>query len=214
MFAVEVSGLDISAIEIDKESDAYVELMSVTKDITKKRTEAELLNYEEQLRIQREEGQYAMHMSTRQQNLGAYQTEKNSEVGIAGVNALGKMGENGVGNVSLGGGSGLNPMTMMAGMALGSAVGQNIAGVMNGAMNPSANMSNQPGAAVPPPVPESTYFLAKDGKPTGPYNIQTLTGMLASGEFKGDSLVWKQGMPEWQRADSQPDLKGMFPPAL
>ena len=98
LFGVRVNGVEISAIELDKDSDAYLELKSVTKDLAKRQAEANVLNFEEQLRIQREEGQYAQHMATRQTNLGAYQTEVQGQVGVAGAEALGKMGENGAGH--------------------------------------------------------------------------------------------------------------------
>ena len=75
-----MSGVDIGAIEIDKSSDGYRQLMGVTRELAeaaakaeaeakirdiadKQRIEAE--NYEETLRIRRQEGQYAQRMQTR-----------------------------------------------------------------------------------------------------------------------------------------------------
>lgn len=74
-FGVAVSGVDIGAIEIDKSSEGYHQLMAVTKDIATIRTQAETSDYIERLSIQREEGQYAQHMQTQTANLGAFQTE-------------------------------------------------------------------------------------------------------------------------------------------
>ena len=210
LFGVKITGVDISAIEIDKESDSYLELKRVTKYLTTRQAEANVLNYEEQLRIQREEGQYAQHMGTRQINLGAYQTEVQGQVGVAGAEALGKMGENGAGQVNMGGAAGFNPMTMMAGIAVGSAVGQNIAGTMSGAMS---GQSSFPPVA-PPPVPTVKYYLAKDGSATGPYDVATLKSMIPTGAFNAASLVWKEGMATWARADSVPEFTGMFPPSM
>ena len=128
-FGVSVSGVDIGAIEIDKQSDGYRQLMAVTRDLTTAKMQAETTDYVERLRIQREEGQYAQHKQTQSANIGAFQVEKQAAVGIAGAEALGHMGENGAGGVDLGdGGTGFNPAAMMAGMAVGGAVGQNIAG--------------------------------------------------------------------------------------
>ena len=67
-FGVDVSGVDVSAIEIDKTSEGYRQLMAVTKDITATKIKAETQDYVERLRIQREEGQYAMHKQTQTQN--------------------------------------------------------------------------------------------------------------------------------------------------
>ena len=207
-FGVEVSGVDISNIELDKTSDGYCELMSVTKDISTAKTKADFEDYEETLRIQRGEGQYATHKQTQTANIGAYQIEKQAEVAKAGAEALGKMGENGAGNVDLGGNStGFNPASMMASMAVGSVVGQNIAGTMNGIMS---NINQPPIEQTPPPIPTSKYYVAVDGQSTGPFDIKTLKRMADSGEFVKESLVWKKGMSDWVRADSIDELKELF----
>ena len=218
-----VSGVDIGAIEIDKSSDGYRQLMSVTKDVAsatvkaeaeakvkdihdKQRIEAE--NYEEMLRVQREESQYAQHKATQSANLGAFQVEKQSEVGVAGANALGQMGANGAGSIDLGGnagGMGFNPAAMMASMAVGGVVGQNIAGSMNNIMSGM----NQPvqNNMTPPPVPMVTYNVAVNGQATGPFDLATLQQMAIAGQFTGSSLVWKAGMPAWVAAETVDELK-------
>lgn len=208
-FGVTVSGVDIGAIEIDKSSEGYRQLMTVTKDVTAARIQAETKDYMERLRIQREEGQYAMHKQTQSANIGAFQVEKQAEVGVAGANALGQMGANGAGSVDLGGsGAGFNPAAMMAGMAVGGAVGQNMAGIMNNAMSGI----NQPvqSSVTPPPVPISTFHIAVNGQATGPYDINTLRQMSSTGQFSAESLVWKPGMSEWVKAETLDELKPMF----
>lgn len=212
-FGVDVSGVDIGAIEIDKSSDGYRQLMAVTKDITATKVQAETMDYVERLRIQREEGQYAMHKQTQTANIGAFQVEKQTEVGIAGAEALGHMGENGAGGVDLGnGGTGFNPAAMMAGMAVGGAVGQNIAGIMNNSMA-GANQA-APSGATPPPIPIVAYHIAVNGQATGPYNLQVLQQMIATGQLTADSLVWKTGMATWIKAGETDDLNGLFAPPV
>ena len=207
-FGVEVSGVDIGAIEIDKSCEGYRQLMSVTKDIAATKVQAETTDYVEKLRIQREEGQYAIHKQTQSANIGAFQVEKQAEVGIAGAEALGKMGENNAGDVDLGnGGTGFNPATMMVGMALGSAVGQNMAGVMNNAMNPNNTLQN---IVTPPPIPSVAYHVVVNGQATGPYDSNTLQQMAANGQFVAESLVWKHGMAGWVKAGTVDELKSMF----
>jgi len=210
-FGVTVSSLDIAAIEIDKSSQGYQQLMLVTKDVTTAKIQAETTDYVERIRIQREEGQYAQHKQTQSANLGAFQVEKQSEVGIAGADALGQMGSNGSGTVSLGGGAGFNPAAMMAGMAVGGAVGQNIAGAMNNMM--SSN-SQQQSVVSPPPIPTTAYHIAVNGQASGPYDRNTLTQMSLSGQFLPSTLVWKPGMAEWMRADTVDDLKELFMPPI
>lgn len=226
-FGVTVTGVDIGAIEIDKTSDGYSKLMAVTQKLTsatleaqtdatiknihdKQRIEAE--NYEEMLRIQREEGQYAQRKQTQTANFAAFQAEKQAEVGIAGAASLGQMGANGAGNVDLGG-AGFNPAAMMAGMAVGGAVGRNIAGTMNNIMG-GINQSVQLGT-VPPPIPETAYYVAINGQATGPFNLNKLQQMAVAGQFAPNSLVWRIGMTEWLRADYIDELKILFiPPVL
>lgn len=224
-FGVVVSGVDIAAIEIDKSSENYRQLMSVTKDLAgatakaeaearirdiadKQRIEAQ--HYEESLRVQREEGQYAQHMHTQSANLGAFQVEKQAEVGVAGANALGQMGANGAGSVDLGGGGGMgfNPAAMMASMAVGGVVGQNIAGTMGNMM--AGMQQPAPGVAVPPPVPTVAYHVAMNGQAAGPYDMATLTQMAISGQFNASSLVWKAGMPAWAQAGTVDELKSVL----
>lgn len=209
-FGVTVSGVDIGAIEIDKGSEGYQQLMAVTKDITAAKTQAETADYIERLRIQREEGQYALHKRTQSANFAAFQTEKQAEVGIAGANALGQMGANGAGNVNLGegGGAGFNPAAMMAGMAVGGAVGQNMAGMMSGMMS---GMNQQPApSAVPPPIPSITYHVVVDGQATGPYDLAALKQMVDAGQLTSDSLVWQAGMVTWEKAGAIDSLKELF----
>lgn len=54
-FAPTVSGIDIGAIEIDKSSDGYRQLMAVTKDMAAARVEAETKDYVERLRLQHDD---------------------------------------------------------------------------------------------------------------------------------------------------------------
>ena len=195
---------------------AQAEAQARIKDIAEKqRIEAE--HYEESLRVQREEGQYAQHMHTRTANIGAYQVEKQAEVGVAGAEALGQMGANGAGSIDLGnggGGMGFNPAAMMASMAVGGVVGQNIAGTMSNAM---AGMNAATPGAVPPPIPVVAYHVAINGQAAGPFDLATLKQMALAGQFAANSLVWKAGMAEWVKANSVEDLKAIFadvPPAI
>ena len=224
-FGVEVSSVDIGAIEIDKSSVGYRQLMSITKDVTSatiqaqtavniknihdmQRIEAE--NYEETLKLQREENRYAQHKATQSANFAAFQVEKQAEVGVAGAEALGKMGANGAGNINIGGGegTGFNMAAMMASMAVGGAVGQNIAGAMNNMMG-GINQQTMPDA-VPPPVPAVIYHVAVNGQATGPFDINVLTQMANAGQLTADSLVWKSGMTQWAKAGTVDELKNLF----
>lgn len=223
-FGVTISGIDIGVIEIDKSSDGYRQLMEVTKDVTSATVKAEAEakvkdiamkqqikaeHYEELLRVQREEGQYAQHMQTQTTNLGAFQVEKQAEVGVAGANALGQMGANGAGNINLSsGGDGMNMAAMMASMAVGGVVGQNIASSMNNIMS-GINQPVQSGM-VPPPIPFVAYYVALSGQAAGPYDLNALKQMMNNNQFTADTLVWKNGMTGWEKAKTVDELKALF----
>ena len=208
-FGVLVSGVDIGAIEIDKNSEGYRQLMAVTKNVAATKIEAETQDYVERLRIQREEGQYAVHKQTQTANIGAFQVEKQADIGIAGAQALGQMGANGAGDVNLGGnGDGFNMAAMMASMAVGGAVGQNIVGAMNNMMG-GINQQTTP-SVVPPPIPTVAYHVAINGQAAGPFDMTSLTQMAENGQLTGNSLVWKNGMAHWEKAIAVDDLKGLF----
>lgn len=209
-FGVTVSGVDVAAIELDKSSEGYRQLMSVTKDVAAAKVQAETEDYIERMRIQREEGQYAQHKATQSANIGAFQVEKQAEVGVAGAEALGQMGANGASDVNLGsnGGDGFNMAAMMASMAVGGAVGQNIAGAMNNTMQGI----NQPinAGSTPPPIPTIAYHIAINGQAAGPFDMAKLSQMANAGQLTADSLVWKNGMAEWVKAGMVDELKGLF----
>lgn len=235
-FGVEVSGVDISAIELDKTSEGYRQLMAVTRDVEAQTVQAQTEvniknlqdqqrinaeNLEETLRVQREEAQRAQRLVSESANFSAFQVEKQAEVGVAGAQALGQMGANGateMAGAGLGDGSGgFDPAAMMAAMAVGGAVGQNIAGAMNGMMGglvgrQGALLGSQPTAAgqTPPPIPALGYHVAVNGAATGPFDSATLGQMVATGNLSGESLVWKPGMTEWRRAADVDELDGVL----
>jgi len=50
------------------------------------------------------------------------------------------------------------------------------------------------------------YFLADGSVQKGPFPVEQL---IAQG-LKRDTLVWREGMPQWQRAETVPDLAVLF----
>lgn len=223
-FGVTVSSVDIAVIDIDKTSEGYLQLKSITQDLTTQvlqaKTEVEIkemrdsqklgvLERTERMMADIKEDAYAKHKQTQSANFAAYQMEAQEHVGVAGAQGLGEMSSGGGGNINSGG---LNPAAMMAGMAVGGAIGQNIAGTMNnmmGAMNQQAQSARQ----TPPPItpmPSIMYSVAINGQATGPFDIATLRNMYMTGKFSKESLVWTAGMSGWQKARDVECLKALF----
>lgn len=226
VFGIELTSLDIAAIDVDEESDGYTRLMAVTRNVTeatvRAQTEAniknihdmqrvQMENLQERLRIEREEGQYRVHKQTQTANFPAYQVEAQTTVGVAGAEALGHMGENGAAGISLGGGGNgsMDMAGIAAGMAIGGSVGRNIAGAMDNMMgNTPAGISGSP---VPPPIPRQDRFhVAVNGAATGPFDLITLSSMVASKSLAPESLVWQEGMTNWMPAKTVPAIAALF----
>lgn len=51
------------------------------------------------------------------------------------------------------------------------------------------------------------FYLGLNGKPTGPYDIETIKNMLAEGTAQGTTLAWKSGMTEWVKLENLNELK-------
>jgi hypothetical protein len=102
-----------------------------------------------------------------------------------------------------------------AGAGLG--LGMAMAGPIGQAMAAQPPAASSP-AAPPPPIPGAVvYFVATEGKQTGPYDLQTLASQAAAGRLTRESLVWAQGMAQWTPAGQVPALAGVFanvPPPL
>lgn len=117
-----------------------------------------------------------------------------------------------VGNNQNGGGM-MNNM-MEAGIGMG------MMGMMMNSMNQANQNVNQNNnnQTPPPPIPgQVAYFVAVNGQQAGPYNLQQLQQYVQAGQFKPDSMVWKQGMPAWVMANTIPELSNLFgavPPPL
>ena len=79
---------------------------------------------------------------------------------------------------------------------------------MNGSLNGAGTIPT------PPPVSVVAFNVAKNGQSTGPFGMQQLAAMAQSGELLPNTLVWKQGMANWSRADAVEELKGFFAPPI
>ncbi|MCK5519765.1 MAG: DUF4339 domain-containing protein, partial [Candidatus Marinimicrobia bacterium] len=105
----------------------------------------------------------------------------------------------------------------MAGGGLGMGMGFAMANQMGKANEPNQQAPAQqtaPTAPAPPPLPAaSSYFVAVGGKQAGPYDMNTLQSKIKSAEINKDSLIWKEGMAQWQKAGEVAEVAGLFPAA-
>ena len=206
-FGINLKRLDISAIEIDKESPDYADFVQATKK--QQMIQAEQIGRRAQ--IDTDVYEEAAHLGAQSQYLQAHTINKQAEVLSAAANNLGQMGQ-----MNIDGGGSMNPAGMMMGMGVAAGMGQQMAGMMSGGMNAMQQPIQQPQMQpppqiTPPPIPGNVnYMLAVNGEQYGPYNIQQLQQMVASGQMKAQTLVWSQGMAAWEPAVNRADLASLF----
>lgn len=216
-FGVNLKALDISAIEVDKDSPYYAEVRQLTAGNTARTMNAQTdvniqnmmdmqaintENMAETLRIQREETQRAQRLQSESNFLGAHSINKQAEVLKAAADSLGQMGTMNLGG---GDGNGLNPAGMMTGMMMGGAMGQQMAGMMS-----QLGQAVQGGMNTPPPMPNVQYFTAVNGQQAGPFTIQQLQTLIGNGQLTKQTYVWKQGMVNWEFAENVPEVAALF----
>ena len=194
---------------------------------------AQVENQAESMRINREETQYAQRMQTDLGGMELHRLRAQTEMVNATAAGMGAMGAGGGG-----GGGGFNPGAMIAGMAMGGTIGQGMAGMMGNVFNQmNQNMpgmtppglppqgAGAPGAApppmpaagpppAPPPAPGASapvqYAVSVDGQVYGPFDMNALAQMAGAGQINAQSMVWREGMAEWQQAGTVPELSQLF----
>jgi hypothetical protein len=217
-FGVNLKAMDISSIEVNKDSPYYNEVRVLTAENTAQTMQAQTdvniqnmkdmqavnkVNMSETMRIQREEAQRAQRLQTETNFIGAHTINQQTEVLKTGAQSLGQMG-----NLNMGGtGGSMNPAGMMTGMMMGGAMGQQMAGIMN---NMGQNMQN--GMNQPPQMPNVQYFVAVNGQQSGPFNMQQLQQSVLNGQLTKQTYVWKQGMANWELAGNVQEIASLFAP--
>lgn len=114
----------------------------------------------------------------------------------------------------------------LMGAGIGMGMGLGIGGAMGGQMgnmgsqlNTGQKQENPPqgppqGAPQspppPPPPPSIVYHVLVNNKQEGPFNIEQLKSFIQNGQILEDTLMWKQGMTEWDKAMNINDIKVLF----
>lgn len=210
-FGVNLVRFDLATIEVDKSTEEYTQLRSITADLEmamrKKQNELSMRNLDqtqeinadnmsETLRIQRETAERFQHLQMETQHLAAHQVNQQTRVLTAAADSLGAMGE-----MHTGQGGGFNPVGMMTGIAVGGVMGNQMAGMLSAAGQP---------VQTPPPLPQIQYHVSVNGQSAGPFNLVQLQGMATGGQLAAGTHVWKPGMANWETAGSVAELATVF----
>ena len=199
LFAISVRSLDITSINIDKESPNYRQLKALTSDLERNRVVAQNevaidsmrhqneLNKEmtglqsvEMLKMQMEDQRERMRIQRDGIEMNQEQQIKDGRYGRG-------MGGMMSGKPMMGG----NPM-------MGGAPAM-------GGMTPPAM-----GGMTPPAMVSTQYFVGVNGQQMGPFDVNTLRMMAQQGQVNAQTQVWTQGMPQWAPAGSVPELAALF----
>lgn len=108
-----------------------------------------------------------------------------------------------------------NNSSGMAGAGIGMGAGFAMTNLMAQAANPQNGINPK---LSPPALPaENFYFIGVNNQQTGPFYKNQIIEMEKEGKFEKHTLVWCEGMSEWQKAEDIPDLQNIFgqiPPPL
>lgn len=187
-YGITLKDVNLAAIEINKESDGYKELKDVTKKLTydalKKRNKAKIAAESREIKnnqtIDMLEKAANKFVNIKENQFARNKKTQAEYSDVIENERAGKIG------------------------AIGGKLFRDIGTLVHGGNKKS-------GDAAPPPISISTeYNVAVDGKPTGPYDLNTLAQMAASQQLTKDSLVWKKGMTDWEKAGLVEDLKSFF----
>lgn len=110
-----------------------------------------------------------------------------------------------------------NPAGGLAAAGVGLGMGMTLAGLTP----PATAVSQAAGApakaplSLIPPTPEvdaTLWHVTSGGQTYGPYTTAQMAQAVASGQLRGESLVWTAGMEAWTPIARVPRLAALFPP--
>jgi len=71
--------------------------------------------------------------------------------------------------------------------------------------------TNSPNLLPTVPVPEAVKFhIAADDQDRGELELEAIKKLVAEGKVRRSTLVWRDGMADWQVAEAQTELRWLF----
>lgn len=227
ILGITVRSLDITSIIIDKESYSYRELKELTAELEKENKlaqhHANLSNFnlqntlnQDQLKAQSElnidamkrqqelnlgnqEALQAMQLENQQETMRIQREEMQRASRLQTEQTfLGAHQANLNANISCNAANSFQQQSgggMFSQNTLNSGISQ-----MGGMFQANVNQS----------VPQVQYMIGVNGQPTGPFNWNQLTQLVQNGQLTRQTLVWKQGMPQWVMAEQVLELQPLF----
>lgn len=237
LFGITIRSLDITGINVDKESRGYRELKALTADLEKERMmaqhNAQISNFNLNNDLQQD-------MLKKQSELNLDAMGRKQELDLGGQEELQRMNlENQRETMHIQREEMQRASRLQTEQTFMGAHQANLnAGVLNnatdnginafrqqtmGGMNNMGQMGGAPqmpgqkgmGGAPQMPgmgtaVPQVQYFIGINGQQYGPYDWNKLQQLVQQGQLTQQSYVWKNGMAQWEFAGNVAELAPLF----
>ena len=237
LFGITIRSLDITGINVDKESRGYRELKALTADLEKERMmaqhNAQISNFNLNNDLQQD-------MLKKQSELNLDAMGRRQELDLGGQEELQRMNlENQRETMRIQREEMQRASRLQTEQTFMGAHQANLnAGVLNnatdnginafrqqsmGGMNNMGQMGGAPqmpgqkgiGGAPQMPgmgaaVPQVQYFIGINGQQYGPCDWNKLQQLVQQGQLTQQSYVWKNGMPQWEFAGNVAELAPLF----
>ena len=235
LFGITVRQLDITRMNIDKESRGYRELKALTADLEKERVMAQHNAQISNFNLQNDLNQDQLKM---QSTLNLDAMKRQQEMQLGGQEQIQDMNlENqretmriqreemqrasrlqteqtflGAHQANLSAGvlnnatdNGINAFRQQQSQ-MGAAMGLGAAPQMPG----MGGAPQMPGMQMKQATPQVSYMVGVNGQQAGPFDWNQLQQLVSQGQLTQQTYVWKQGMPNWDFAGNVQELHPLF----
>lgn len=225
LFGITIRSLDITGINVDKESRGYRELKALTADLEKERMmaqhNAQISNFNLNNDLQQD-------MLKKQSELNLDAMGRKQELDLGGQEELQRMNlENQRETMRIQREEMQRASRLQTEQTFMGAHQANLnAGVLNNAtdnginafrqqtMGGMNNMGQMDGAPQMPgmgaAVPQVQYYIGINGQQYGPCDWNKLQQLVQQGQLTQQSYVWKNGMAQWEFAGNVAELAPLF----
>lgn len=201
LFAITVRSLDITSINIDKESPNYRQLKALTSDLERDRVVAQ---NEIAIDSMRHQGELKKEMSGLQSvEMLKMQMEDQRERMRIQRDGMEAFQEQQIADGRFGRSPGMMGGGMMGGQPM-------MGGGMMGGQHMMGGAPAMGGMQAPPQMMSAQYYVGINGQQMGPFDVNMLRQMAQQGQLNAQTQVWTQGMPQWAPAGTVAELAALF----
>ena len=225
LFGITVRQLDITRMNIDKESRGYRELKALTADLERERVMAQHNAQISNFNLQNDLNQEQLKMQSTL-NLDAMRRQQEMQLGgqeqIQDMNLENQRETMRIQREEMQRASRLQTEQTF----LGAHQANLSAGVLNNATDNGINAFRQqtqmgasmglgaapqmPGMQMKQATPQVSYMVGVNGQQAGPFDWNQLQQLVSQGQLTQQTYVWKHGMANWDFAGNVQELQPLF----